>query len=604
MIFSKNMIDVSTIPTNSGVYIFKDSEKILYIGKALSLRKRVKSYFQKGRNRNSVKTEFLTQKIESIEWIITNNEVEALILENNLIKKHKPPYNIRLVDDKTYPYIKIDFSKKFPFIEITRSKSSKSSVYFGPYTSALKLRDTLKFVYKNFPLRRCKDSKFKSASKPCLNYQIKLCPAPCCEKISESEYRKNLKKLILFLKGKNKKLLKELETDMLRYSDNLQFEKAASIRDLINNIKLISENQIMEHSSFFSKDIFCCEYDDESIFLIVLRVRRGKVLDSDFFTFKNLEIDKQSFFEEFIPKYYNFKDGIPEKIVIQEQIDTTLLLKFFDYKYSKKIKIGKTADSDEEKLLQLASKNLKERILYSREKDSFLQKIMEKLKLKKIPQRIDAFDIATFQGKSSVGTRVVFKNGKPLKKYYRKYNIKSIEENYLNDFAMINEVVLRSSKEYLISGEKPDLILIDGGKGQLNAALAALKNYGLDKEIDIISIAKEHEKNIDRLYLPNIKNPLNMSKNPEIVKYFMMIRDEVHRFSVNFHNRKEESKNLSSILENIKGISKKRAAILMNHFKSIDAIKLATPQDIALLPSMNLPLAESIVSYLNKIKNE
>ncbi len=595
------MVNIELLPEKPGVYLFKRKEKILYIGKAKNLKKRVKSYFYN--KKIDLKTSFLIKKIDNLEWIVTNNEIEALILENNLIKKHKPAYNIRLIDDKTYPYIKIDFTHDFPTIKITRSKNKGKAIYFGPYTSALKLKSVLKFIYKNFNIRKCTDKKFKNRNRPCLNFQINLCPAPCCNKISKKKYRENIKKVILFLKGKNKKLVSHLKKEMISFSNSLEFEKAAKIRDLILDLEAITENQVIESSDFFHKDIFYFFTNNENIYIQILRSRKGKVIESKFFHFNQKNTISNTLIEDFLSQFYILNKNIPDKIILNEKDEFKLLKTFFEKKFNKKIDIiFPNKDSDDYSLLNIAKENLDENIKRNNLKHRIFFIIKEKLALKNIPFRIDAFDIATFQGKSSVGTRVVFVNGTPEKALYRKYNIKSVKENYLDDFKMMYEVVSRSIKEYIDSDDYPDLILIDGGKGQLNIAVKALIENHLIYKIDVISIAKEKNDKIDKIYIPNRKNFINLSKHNDIINFFMKIRDEVHRFSVDFHQAKEESKNLKSKLLEIEGIGEKRAKELLKYFGSIDKIKKASFNELQNLPFLNSKVAKNIINHLKKFE--
>jgi excinuclease ABC subunit C len=590
------MIDINILPEKPGIYFFKHGDKILYIGKAKNLKKRVKSYFQK--NIKDLKTAFLIKKIKHIEWIVTNNEIEALILENNLIKKHKPPYNIKLIDDKTYPYIEVDILSKFPSIKITRQKRNKNAVYFGPYTSALKLKYVLNFIQKNFHIRRCSDKKFKNRNRPCLNYQLNICPAPCCNKISAEDYRKNIKKVILFLKGKNNKLILLLKKEMNQLSNDLEFEKAAKIRDLINSLENINESQLMEFSNLFDKDIFYFKLCEENIFFQVLRSRNGKMLESNFFSFNNKTTFSNNIFEDFLTQYYSINKNVPDKIVINKKIDTTLLKEYFIKKFKKKVNIiFPSQNSEDFKLLALSKENIEESIKRKLIKEGIFVRMKQKMHLKNIPLRIDAFDIATFQGKSSVGTRVVFINGVPEKKLYRKYVIQTVEENQLDDFKMTYEIIKRSINECLDTDNFPDLILVDGGKGQLNIAKKVLHENNLAGKIDIISIAKDKEYKIDKIYIPNRKNCLNLNRSTDIINLLMQVRDEVHRFSITFHKKREENKIFTSILLKVKGIGEKRAKELLKHYKTLDEIKKANFNELKNLPFLNDKIAKNLTEF-------
>jgi excinuclease ABC subunit C len=557
----------------------------------------VSSYFKN--SKKDIKTEYLIAKADKIEWIITNNEVEALILENNLIKKHKPKFNIRLVDDKTYPYIKININSEYPAVKVTRRKSEDGSLYFGPYTSAIKLKQVLNFINKNFNLRKCSDNKFGNRKKPCLNYQIKICSAPCCGKISPTDYANNIKRTIMFLEGKTSELIEEIKQKMAVASKNTEYEKAIYYRDLMRSIELLFENQIMEKNDLYDKDLFHTEFYNNKHYFIVLKIKKGKVIHHDFFVLKETAILNGAVTEEFLPKYYSLHRNIPDKIVVNEEINFALIKDFISKKFSKKVEIFKPKTENDKNLLNFAKENISERLRLINLKNSVPELLKNKLKLKRIPARIDAFDISTFSGKSSVGTRVSFVNLIPEKKLYRKYNIKRIEENELNDFAMIEEIVERSCKEYASNNEKPDIILIDGGKGQLNAAVKALKRYNFSDKIHIIAIAKNRDEKYDKIFVPNRKNPVNISKTPLLINFLMKIRDEVHRFSITFHRKKESEKILATQLTEINGIGEKKAKQLLLRFKSIENIKKAPLQELLDLPFLSKSTAQNVYNFFN-----
>ncbi len=593
------MTKLENIPTDSGVYIFKDkNNNILYIGKAKNLRKRISSYLQK--NNLDPKTLLLVKKINSINWIVTKNEVEALILENNLIKKYKPPFNIRLADDKTYPYLKLTIYEDFPRLVITRRKDDKNAIYFGPYTSALSLKATVNFIQKNFRLRKCNNKKFNNRLRPCLNYQINFCYAPCCEKISKEEYKKVFEDVLLFLKGKHTKLINELTKKMNEYSENLEFEKAANIRDTIENLKKFIENQsqYVEFTHSSNIDVFYYKKEYECIYFYVFHLKKGKIIDSAYYKFNKFSFIEESPLEEFIPRFYDFKNKIPSLILVQENIDYDTIKSYIEKKYNKKINIKTPKKGRYLELLKLAKKNLELKIYYEMDKSNILEKMKKILKLRNLPVRIDAFDISTFQGKNPVGARVVFINGEKEKTLYRRYSIKTLEKNIINDYAMMNEVLSRSIKEYIEKNEFPDLILIDGGKGQLNIIYKILEKNFLNSKIDLLSIAKDEK--LDKIYIPNRKNPINLEKDKEIILFFMKIRDEVHRFAVSYHTQKDEKEKFSSILMQIKGIGEKRAKLLLKHFKSIEDLKSKSVEQLEILPFLNKKIAKNIYNFFNK----
>ncbi len=592
----------NNIPENPGVYIFKDDKnKVLYIGKAKNLKKRIKSYFFK--NHIDLKTKILVEKISEVNWIITQNEVEALILENNLIKKYKPPFNIRLVDDKTYPYLKINIKEDFPRLEIVRKKDDKNSIYFGPYTSALNLKSTINFIQKNFKLRKCNNKKFKNRIRPCLNYQINLCYAPCCGRITKEEYKEIFNEVVLFLKGNHQNLIKMLENKMYKLSNELKFEEAAKIRDIIKNINefVKSQNQNVEINKQIDADIFYYKTYNDFHFFYVLRMANGKILDSQFYKLDDFICIDESPLEKFIPLYYELKKSLPDYIIISEKFNFNNLKKYFLRKFDKAVNFKYPKRGIFQELLKLSEKNLSLKIKFEEERNNILNVIKNKLGLNNIPKRIDAFDISTFQGKHSVGGRVVFINGKKEKSLYRKYKIKTVNDNIVNDYAMMKEVILRSIKEYIECKNFPDLILIDGGKGQLNIAYKVLKDNFLHKDIDIVAIAKD--KKIDKIYKANIKVPIDLEKNQEIVLFFMKIRDEVHRFTVSYHRKKDEMEKFSSILIQIEGIGEVRANKLLQYYKDLSKIKEASLEELKNLPFLNKKVAENIFNFFHSNSN-
>jgi len=585
---------VEKIPENPGVYIFKDlNGKILYIGKAKNLKKRISSYFQK--NHSDLKTELLVRKIKDIEWIITKNEIEALILENNLIKKHRPPFNIKLADDKTYPYLKINLNEDFPRLEITRRKDDPDSIYFGPYTSAYALKSTVNFIQKNFKLRKCNDKKFRNRLRPCLNYQINLCMAPCCGYVSKEEYREIFNEVFLLLSGKTEVLINKLKEKMNRLSENLEFEKAAEVRDLIFNVEKFIENknQSVEIDESIDTDVFHYIENENGLFFYVLKLKKGKIIDSDYYTFKDVSMFEESALENFIPKYYLFKGKVPEKIIVPENDSKSILEEFFEKEFGKKVEI---IVSDNDPLIEICRENLIARIKFEIEKTANSNILKRLLKLRNTPVRIDAFDISTFQGKDSVGARVTFINGLPEKSYYRRYRIKSVIEPNQNDFLMMYEVISRSAEEYIEKNDFPDLILIDGGKGQLNMAYKALAEKGIVDRIDLISIAKERNEGLDRIYKHNRKNPINI-KNENILRFLMKIRDEVHRFAIEYHRKRDELEKEASLLLKIEGVGPKRAKALLQHFKNIDKIRESSVEELKTLPFLNEKVAKNIVEF-------
>ena len=543
------------LPSLPGCYLYynKDNE-VIYVGKAKILKRRVKSYFNK--KHDSVKVQVLVSQIDRLEYIITNTEVEALILESHLIKKHKPKYNVLLKDDKKYPYFLIT-DEDFPRISIIRKKNinPEKGRYYGPYTDIRAMHSTLDFLKKIFPLKQCKTPKFKD--RPCLYYQIGRCLAPCQNKVTSDEYKALIQQAELFLSGKQSELMKQLMEQIQKYSDSLQFEKAARLRDSYLDLKKTLEKQkVVYENTKLNEDIISLVADDGIFAIVILMVREGRLIDKKDFVYDVEEEDRTEFFETFFKEYYSTLTlGFPDKIISNELEaigNKALYEEWLEILAQKKVKIsyGKSAQGKE--LQMLADKNAN--VVLQNAKITKMAKIRddfneigaylaEKLELKNFPHRMECYDISHIQGTNTVASMVTFINGVKKGSEYKKFKIKSTEGKP-DDFLSMKEVLTRRlSKLGEEHWDKPDLIIIDGGKGQLSSVMEIIKELGV-KGIDIVSLAKRNEE----VFLPNQSEPIILPRNSSALFLFQRIRDEAHRFAITYHRqlRAKSMKNLKN----------------------------------------------------------
>lgn len=532
------------LPALPGCYLYYDKRgEIIYVGKAKILKNRVKSYFHK--NLEGAKLNVLVPQIENLEYIITNSEAEALILESHLIKKHQPKYNILLKDDKKYPYFLIT-NEDYPRITVTRKRNMnlERGKYFGPYTDVRAMRSTLDFLKKIFPLKQCKTPKFKS--RPCLYYQIGRCLAPCQNLVTSDEYKKLINQVELFLQGKQSELLKYLMAQIQEYSDSLQFEKAARLRDSYLDLqKTLERQKVVYENTKLNEDVISLLYEDGIFAIIILMIREGRLIDKKDFTYFIENEDRTTFFETFFREYYsNLSLEFPDKIV-SDQLeaigDKELYQDWLEILSKKKVKISYGKGKQGSELQALADKNAK--VLLNNAKIEQMSKIRddfneigsflaEKLKLKNFPHRIECYDISHIQGTNTVASMIVFENGISKKSAYRKFKIK-LAEGKPDDFLSMKEVMTRRLKRLgEEKWEKPDLMIIDGGKGQLSSVMQIVKDFDV-KDIDIVSLAKREEE----VFLPNQSKSIMLPRNSSALFLIQRIRDEAHRFAITYHRK-------------------------------------------------------------------
>lgn len=571
------------LPNKPGVYIMRDdTDTIIYIGKAKNLVKRVKSYFREKLDRP--KTQILMSHFDSLEYIVTNSEKEALILEATLIKKHRPRYNVQLKDDKRYPYVKIT-SESFPRLVITRNVT-KDGIYFGPFTDVGSVKQTVKFLKSLFKIRTC-----RNMDGPCLNAQIDLCYAPCDGKISEKEYSEIINKIDLFFQGKYSTIVKNLKEEMAEAAKNEEYEKAAVIRDQIASIEEIMEKQFVDLvDDDLDQDVIAIAPSKNEVVVIIMPIRNGKIVGRDDFLMSGSQYDSSSeVLFAFIQQYYGYNRHIPKQILLDEDIDEKELLEdWLSDLRGNKVHIKVPQKGVKLRLVKMARKNA-EIIQHQKKKmENALIELKKYLKLENLPRVIEGYDISNISGKFAVGSKVSFKDGKPNKKMYKHFKM---ETPGPNDFAMMEELLTRRLK-MVDRDPEPDLIVIDGGKGQLGMACGVLDKLDL-AHIPIIGLAKEFEE----IYVPNTKRPIIIPKNNKALHLLQQVRDESHRFAITYH-RKLRSKNIqASSLDDIAGVGKKRKVTLLKEFGTLENIKNASIDDLAKIKGMNQKTAENVYNF-------
>lgn len=600
---SKNSL-IGSLPAKTGVYLLKDKkDNPIYIGKAKNIKSRVNSYFSsKGDNRPQ--TLYIIRELVNVDFIVTKNEREALLLENSLIKRHKPKFNIRLKDDKTYASLCLTVKEKFPKLIFTRRVKEDGSIYYGPFASGDALKQTKRLIHTLFPVRDCTDVKFKRHwQRPCLNYNLNLCLGPCAGKVTEEKYEETVNQAKIFLSGNRKELVRVLEKSMYKASEELRYEDAAYYRD---QIKLMKKNiEVDKHitSNQKDKDILGFYKSDKFYEFVVLFSRDGSIVDKVGYSVKNLNVQDKHVLQEFLSRFYQDGKYVPREVLIQAEIDDKEMYEgWLSDKKGKKVEIIVPKKGSKLKLIQLAVRNAREsykkKKLQKNKELELLDGLKKSLLLSKVPKTIECFDISNIQGDTSVASLVRFKDGRPEKKRYRRYRVKTVYGP--NDFASMYEILARRFKRADQDGwGLPDLIIIDGGKGQLNIAYQAIRELGYKDGLDLISIAKGRKKSeLDKIYIYGKRAPYVLSENKKELFLLMRIRDEAHRFAIEYHKKLRSKKLFSSALDDIPGIGKKRRALLLNHFESTEKIKSADLKEIISLPGMSEKVAKAIKENL------
>src|SRR6056297_1603735 len=595
---------ISQIPDQPGVYLMKDSSgDIIYVGKARSLKKRVRSYFRKGNQ--SYKTTIMVDHIKDFDYIVTDTEMESYILEANLIKKYQPKFNIRLKDDKTYPFIKVTTYEDFPRIKKTRVIKNDGSKYFGPFADVNAIYKTINILKDLFKLRSCNYdfSVENQLKRPCLNYYIDKCTAPCVGKISKEDYNKLIDQVIMFLSGRQKDLITKIEDEMKKAAKEQNFERAARYRDAIKAVKEISRQQKVMSEDNLDRDIIAIT-EDGSYCVQLLLVKNGKLIGQEHFILEGTRgEDEREVMSSFLQQYYEQAPQLPDEILINTEINNReILADRLKQLKGKQVKMKIPQKGNKKRLIEMALKNAKQNLKKESIKKKYeekrtvkaVEKLADYLELDELPSHIEGFDISNIQGTDPVASLVVFKNGRPSKSDYRRFKIRQKEGP--DDFAMMKEVVHRRYRRLLEEDRKlPDLILIDGGKGQLNAALTVLEELGL-ADMQIIGLAKREEE----VFVPNREKPIIIPKNSAALHLLQRVRDEAHRFAVNYHRKLRSRRITHSMLERIPGIGPKKKKALLQHFGSLAKIRLADRSELKEVEGISDKLAEVISDYLEK----
>ena len=613
--------ELKKLPDQPGVYIMHDSrDAIIYIGKAVSLRKRVHQYFQASHD-EGIKIAQMVKQIARFEYIITDSELEALVLECNLIKEHRPKYNTMLRDDKTYPYIRVTVGEDFPRVLFSRQQKKDRSRYFGPYTSAGAVKDTIELINKLYQLRTCNRNLPKDIGKdrPCLNYHIHQCNAPCQGYISKEEYRQRVDAAVEFLNGNYAPILKSLQEKMMAASGEMQFEKAIEYRDLLNSVKQIAQKQKITHNDGEDKDIIALAADDRDAVVQVFFIRDGKLIGRDHFYVKiGNEDTKEQILTTFVKQFYSGTPFIPREIMLPEEIDDhEVLAEWLGEKRGGKVYIRIPQKGMKEKLVELAQKNAE--LVLSQDKEKIkreegrtigaMKEIAGWLDLPGL-QRVEAFDISNINGFETVGSMVVYEKGKPKRSDYRKFKLRTVTGP--DDYASMHEVLTRRfthgmreqeemqekelGAEYGSFTRFPDLIMMDGGRGQVNICLKVLDELHLN--IPVCGMVKDDNHRTRGLYYNNIEIPID--RGSEGFKLITRIQDEAHRFAIEYHRSLRSKEQVHSILDDIPGIGPSRRKALMKKYQSLEAIREASAEDLADTESMNEKAAQAVYEFLHK----
>jgi excinuclease ABC subunit C len=540
MDFQKLKILMSPFPHQPGVYLMRDQEsRILYIGKAKDLKKRVTSYLKI----ENIKTAALLERVENLEYIITANEKEALILESNLIKKHRPRYNVDLRDDKQFPCLRLGLAEPYPRLQVVRRIKKDKAVYFGPFSSAGKMRATVEYLQRVFPLRQCRQKDLPRRSRPCLYFQTGKCPGPCHDKISQEEYGRRVREVVCFLEGRNRDLLKDLKKQMHLASEELRFEEAAVLRDRIMAISETLKEQKVVSPRFIDVDVLALIEQEQAVAVVILFVRLGSVTGMTRFRFKNPAQSSEECLSDLVQQYYQGEKYIPQTILIPIPLQDHLLLEevLSEFK-GQKVELRIPSRGEGRRWMNMAEENCRSVLEKKEPGEDFPEKIaqplQEKLGLKSLPLSVGGLDISNIQGNQAVGSFVVFRQGQEDKNSYRRFRIKTIDQP--NDYAMMAEVIGRLIDHY---PKLPDLILVDGGKGQLNILKNLLEKIPAEERPDILALAKKTfraQEGKDGIYLPNRKNPVKLAMDSPLLHFLERVRDEAHRFALAYHHKLRE----------------------------------------------------------------
>ncbi|MEJ5240960.1 MAG: excinuclease ABC subunit UvrC [Anaerolineales bacterium] len=611
---------LAALPTRPGCYLMKNAAgEIIYVGKAVNLRNRVRSYFH-AESGQTPKTRRMVREIADIEWIVVESELEALLLEMNLIKKHRPKYNVRLKDDKRYPYIKVHWADPFPKVTVTRQMVNDGSRYFGPYASAWAVHQTLDVLRRIFPYLTCDRPITGHDPRPCLYYDIKLCAGPCIGAIDQAGYRQMIADLMNFLNGRGEQILERLQKEMEQAAEELRFEKAARLRDQIQAIHAVIEKQkIAFGQEMADSDILAMARSDGEACVQVFFIRGGKLIGREYFVLENTaESEDTEIVAQFLKQFYSEAANVPEQVMLPQEIEEAQIISQWlrSRRGGEKVEIVVPRQGQAQELLQLALENARETLNVLRARwqadthrqEEALAELQQALSLPRPPNRIECYDVSNTQGMAIVGAMVVFEQGVPNKALYRRFNIESVS-GLPDDFASMEEMLTRRFRRWQAAQETasqpgakvdrafavlPDLIVIDGGKGQLGRAVQVLQSFGLYGQIPLIALAKQQEE----IFFPDRSEGLLLPRTSPALYLLQRIRDEAHRFGLTAHRQRRTKLSLTSQLESIPGIGPTRRKALLRHFGSIEAIRRASVEELAAVPGMTRHAAEQVKAHL------
>ncbi len=602
---------VAALPAHPGVYLMRNAAgEVIYVGKAVNLAQRVRSYFQRS-SQEQPKVRRLVREIADLEWILTNSEVEALILEANLIKRYRPRYNVRLKDDKRYPYLQIT-REPFPRVRITRRFVRDGSRYFGPYTSTSALRETLDLLRHLFPFRTCDRTITGQDRRACLYYDLKLCPAPCIGAVDEATYRQTITELEQFLEGEGEAVLETLREQIEAASAEMAFERAALLRDRYRALQQVMQRQAIISTAALNQDVIAIARDEGQACVEVFFVRHGKLLGREHFVLEGAAYaDEEEMVRAFLQQFYTQASTVPPEILLPEQLaEAEVLESWLRSRRGGAVYLKVPREGNEEALLRLATENAAETLrqlkatwaMDKHRAEEALRELQEALTLPRPPVRMECYDISTTQGVEVVGSMVVFEHGAPRKSDYRRFRIRTVQGQ--DDFASMREVLtrrfsrwqriqageLKGTRGSQAWGKLPDLLVIDGGKGQLAEAVGVLRQFGLEGKVPVVGLAKRHEE----LFLPGRSRPLRLEPTSPALLLLRRLRDEAHRFAITYHRKRRRRRGLASTLEEIPGIGPVRRKALLRHFDSLEAIRRADEAALMAVPGISRALAEAI----------
>jgi excinuclease ABC subunit C len=592
-------------PHSPGVYLMKDTRgKIIYVGKAKDLKKRLASYFI-SKQHPGTKTAALIEMIKDFDLVITASDHEAFILESNFIKEYNPKYNVILKDGKNYPLLRIDMNEPYPAIQRVRKIKNDHALYFGPYSSSLSVKRTLKQIQKIFKLRKCQNTQFKNRSRPCLNYQIKACLGLCCNAVVESEYKKQVKDAILFLRGKSGQVVKRLRDEMKVHAGAQEFEKAAQVRDTVFAIENIMEKQVVVCPDMKDRDVMGLAWDRGKAVVTVMMVRSGLLIDTVHYPLDLGFKAPDEVLSAFVDQYYGKTRFLPAFVLLNQMIENKVEIEDrLTQGLGKRVVVHCPERGEKKRLVDMAvvnaSRELEKILLKEEEERASLVLLKSLMGMENLPQRIECFDNSNISGQDPVSSMVVFTNGRPDTSAYRKYIIKDIE--FQDDYAYMYQVLARRFSKTQEEMAWPDLLVVDGGKGQLGMALAVLEDLGIDPSFALAGLAKKDKAKgevLDKIYVPGRSNPLNTGQAKKALYLLERVRDEAHRFAITFQRKRREKRGGISILDSILHIGPKKKKMLLTRYKGIGNMKKASLEELSSLPGITRELAKHLLKELN-----